>query len=88
LLLGITPSSRGRSSRLSFTNILLYGDLFGSHESAPSSRYGAIDSDIILTDNDGLLVCHNFGILSLSVRFDLNAAAYVVPYAYRVEKVT
>ena len=33
-------------------NILLYGDLFHGHESAPSLRWGAIDSDVLLIVND------------------------------------
>src|SRR5271165_6484171 len=37
----------------SLHDILLYGDLFGGHESAPSLRCGAIDSTILLTVNDG-----------------------------------
>jgi hypothetical protein len=39
--------------RAELHDIFLYGDLFGGHESAPSLRYGAIDSDILLTVNDG-----------------------------------
>jgi hypothetical protein len=33
-------------------HILLYGELFRDHESAPSLRYGAIDSNILPTVND------------------------------------
>ncbi len=34
-------------------HIFLSGDLFGSHESTPSFRYGDIESDILLRVNDG-----------------------------------
>jgi hypothetical protein len=33
-------------------HILLYGDLFGGHESAPLLRHGAIDSNTLPTVND------------------------------------
>ena len=39
--------------RAELHDIFLYGDLFGGHESTPSLRYGGIDSQIILTVNDG-----------------------------------
>jgi hypothetical protein len=38
--------------RAELKDILLYGDLCRGHESAPSLRYGAIDSDIPLAVND------------------------------------
>jgi hypothetical protein len=38
--------------RTELHDILLYGDLFRGHESAPSLRYGAIDSDILPDVND------------------------------------
>ena len=38
--------------RTELHDILLYGDLFRGHESTPSLRYGAIDSDILLNVND------------------------------------
>ena len=38
--------------RTELNDILLYGDLFRGHESAPSLRHGAIDSDILLIVND------------------------------------
>ena len=38
--------------RTELHDILLYGDLFRGHESTPSLRYGAIDSDILLDVND------------------------------------
>ena len=38
--------------RTELHDILLYGNLFRGHESAPSLRYGAIDSDILPDVND------------------------------------
>jgi hypothetical protein len=38
--------------RTELHDILLYGDLFRGHESAPSLRHGAIDSDILPNVND------------------------------------
>ena len=45
--------------RAELHDILLYGDLFGGHELAPSLRYGAIDLDILLTVNDGRYLAPN-----------------------------
>ena len=38
--------------RIELHDMLLYGDLFHGHESAPSLRHGAIDSDILFIVND------------------------------------
>jgi hypothetical protein len=38
--------------RTELHDILLYGDLFRGHESAPSLRHGAIDSNILPNVND------------------------------------